>query len=227
MLAADGELVVEVPYLGDMLARLEYDTVYHEHLCYFSVAALLRLCESAGLGVVAVEHQPVHGGSLRVHAVPCTGPDGPRAGHAAAVLEWARKEREEGMTELTRYQRFAADVRANRAAVRGLLERLRGEGASLAAYGAPAKGNTLLNYCGIDTGLVPYTVDKSPLKVGRYTPGTHLPVRPVSTLLEERPDYTLILAWNFADEILQQQAAYRARGGRFIVPIPEPRVLGS
>jgi hypothetical protein len=116
-------------------------------------------------------------------------------------------------------------VAANRRRLLDLLRSLRRDGATLAAYGAPAKGNTLLNYCQIDTDLIPYTVDKNPLKVGRYTPGMHLPVLPVSTLIERRPDYVLILAWNFADEIMRQQREYAARGGRFIVPIPEPTVV--
>ena len=122
-------------------------------------------------------------------------------------------------------EKFAADVENNRAAIRNVLEDLKRQGKTVSAYGAPAKGNTLLNYCGINTDLVSYTVDKSPLKVGLYTPGMHLPVLPAATLLERQPDYALILAWNFAEEIMSQQSEYYDRGGRFIIPIPEPQIV--
>lgn len=216
-----GLVVIEVPYLGDLLDRLEYDTIYHEHLCYFSVTTLLRLCESVGLSIVRMDRRSVHGGSLRMYARRSD----KVGGHAIEVLPWAEQEREKGLTDLRRYQQFAQDVTNNRALIRDFLERLLREGKRVAGYGAPAKGNTLLNYCGIDTRYLAFTVDKSPLKVGLYTPGTHIPVRPVSTLIEEQPDYVLILAWNFADEIVRQQCAYRERGGQFITPVPEPRMV--
>jgi SAM-dependent methyltransferase len=219
LLAPGGLAVIEVPYLGDLLDRLEYDTIYHEHLCYFSVTALMRLCEEAGLAVVRIDRVPVHGGSLRVYA------SADRKEHSPAVRALASGEERLGFTGIERFQELARAVEANRRALVSLLERLHGEGRSLAGYGAPAKGNTLLNYCGIGPRLVPFTVDKNPLKVGKFTPGMHIPVLPVSELLARRPDYTLILAWNFASEILEQQSEYRARGGRFIVPVPEPRIL--
>lgn len=220
LLADDGLAVVEVPYVGDLVDRLEYDTIYHEHLCYFSVTTLMRLCESVDLSVRAIEHVPVHGGSIRMYA----GRAATFGAHAADVVTEAAGERS-GLTRFGTYERLAAAVEANRTALKSLLGRLRSGGRSVAGYGAPAKGNTLLNYCGITVDDLPYTVDRNPLKVGRYTPGTHIPVLPVETLLEHQPDYVLILAWNFADEIIEQQSAYRRRGGRFIVPIPEPRVV--
>ena len=216
-----GLVSLEVPYLGDLLDRVEYDTIYHEHLCYFSVSALRRLCDEAGLCIVRIEHHALHGGTLRLFAVR----EAAGRSHAKDVLDRIARERDAGMTDFARYQRFAAAVRSQREALRALLERLRGEGARLAAYGAPAKGNTLLNYCGIDTGLLEFTVDKSPLKVGLYTPGAHLPVRPVAALAQQRPDYAVILPWNFAEEVTRQQSEYLDMGGRFVLPVPEPRIL--
>jgi hypothetical protein len=220
LLADDGLVVVEVPSLADLMDRLEYDTVYHEHLCYFSVSALMRICEEAGLRMIRVDHYPVHGGSLRVYA----GHARRHPDHSPAVRALAEAERVAGLTTLPRFSAFAREVAATRDRLVRLLTQLREEGKTVAGYGAPAKGNTLLNYCGIDTGLLPYTVDRSPLKVGRYTPGMHIPVLPVETLIERQPDYLLILAWNFAGEIMAQQDAYRQRGGRFIVPIPTPTI---
>lgn len=221
LLAQGGRVVVEVPYVRDLVERLEYDTIYHEHLCYFSVTNLLRLFERAGLRISRVQHVPVHGGSLRVYGRRAE----EDANHAADVLVMAEMEAAMGYTELALYTSMATAVEANREALVTLLRNLRSEGKSVAAYGAPAKGNTLLNFCEIDTKLIPYTVDRNPLKVGTLTPGMHIPVLPVSTLLERRPDYVLILAWNFADEIMRQQAEYREGGGQFILPIPEPRVV--
>lgn len=218
LLDDDGRVIVEIPYLRDLLERLEYDTIYHEHLCYFSVTALMVLFGATGLSIERVDRHPVHGGSLRVYAAPRD----ELAHHAPAAVEMAEEEARLGLTGLPRLEAFAHDVEANRNALVDLLSGLRDDGATLAAYGAPAKGNTLLNYCDIGPDLLPYTVDKNDLKVGLYTPGTHLPVRSISTLEREQPDYTLILAWNFAPEIHHQEAAYRAAGGQFLVPIPEP-----
>ena len=221
LLADDGLVIIEAPYLREMIERLEYDTVYHEHLCYFSVTALRTLCESAGLSLVAVDRVPVHGGSIRMYA----GRRERYPEHSPQALAMIDEERSLGLTTFARFEKFGADVQENRRAVRELLTSLVASGKRVAGYGAPAKGNTLLNYCGIGTDLLPYTVDKSALKVGRYTPGMHLPVKPTATLLEEQPDYVVILAWNFADEIMRQQSEYAARGGRFIIPIPSPRIV--
>jgi C-methyltransferase C-terminal domain/Putative zinc binding domain/Methyltransferase domain len=217
LLTDGGMAVFEVPYLLELLERLEYDTIYHEHLGYFSVIALLRLCEAADLRIARVDRVPVHGGSLRVYAAAISS-------HSAGALDLAEAEKRAGLDSPARYEKFAHDVAVSRALLRKFLCNLRTERRSLAGYGAPAKGNTLLNYCGIDTTFLPYTVDKNELKVGLYTPGMHIPVRPVATLLEERPDDLLILAWNFSGEIMRQQEAYRALGGRFITPVPEPVV---
>ncbi|MFN0178767.1 MAG: class I SAM-dependent methyltransferase [Gemmatimonadales bacterium] len=220
LIADDGQAITEVPYLGDFIDRLEYDTVYHEHLCYFSVTSLMRLAEETGLRIVRIERYPIHGGTIRMYAAPAR----VVADHAESVRVMADAERAAGLTTLPRFTRFAADVEKNRREVVTTLTDLKAAGKTVAGYGAPAKGNTLLNYCRIGPDLLPYTVDKSPLKVGKLTPGTHIPVLPVDTLLARQPDYVLILAWNFAAEIMAQQAEYHRRGGRFIVPVPTPTV---
>jgi hypothetical protein len=213
-----GVVSIEVPYLVHLLDRLEYDTIYHEHLSYFSVRALAQAFARAGLAIFEVQPLSVHGGSLRILA---------RAGteHATAVSELIERERARGLEELETYHAFARKVAENRRALVGLLRELRAQGRRIAAYGAPAKGNTLLNTCGIGTDLVEYTVDKNPLKVGSYTPGMHIPIRPVEFLAQDRPDHALILPWNLAAEILEQERLYREKGGQFLVPIPEPRIL--
>ena len=221
LIRADGLVVVEVPELTPMLDRLEYDTIYHEHLSYFSVTSLMALFESAGLAIIRVDRFTVHGGSLRVHGVKQSA----RPNHAADVMHIAASEDAAGLASIDRYRKFAADVSGNRDALLRLLEDILSEGRDLAGYGAPAKGNTLLNYCGIGTDILPFTVDRSSLKVGLLTPGMHIPVLPVAALVERQPDYALILAWNFADEIVRQQREYASRGGQFIIPIPEPRVI--
>jgi hypothetical protein len=221
LLDEGGLAVVEVPYVLDLIERLEYDTIYHEHLCYFSVSTLARLCDAVGLSIQRMDHVPVHGGSLRMYAAARQD----QKGHSNEVLAWLERESCLGLTDISLYERFASSVEENRKAILYLLNALRAEGKVVAAYGAPAKGNTLLNYCGIDPNLVPYTVDKNPMKVGLYTPGMHIPVLAVSTLLERQPDYVLMLAWNFAAEIIEQQQEYRNRGGQFIIPIPKPRIV--
>ncbi len=221
LLTDDGMLIVEVPYLGELLDHLEYDTVYHEHLCYFSISALMRLFEIAKLRIVRVDHVSVHGGSIRVYG----GKQTTYADHAAEITALAKKEKDAGMVDLPSYIEFNEKVKANGEAIISMLKELHRDGKTVVGYGAPAKGNTLLNYCGIGTDLLDYTVDKNPMKVGLYTPGMHIPVLPASKLLEDQPDYVMILAWNFADEIMQQQQEYQRRGGKFIIPIPHPKIV--
>ncbi len=222
LVADDGLVIVEVPYLRELVNRLEYDTIYHEHLCYFSVTALASLYRRAGLRIVRVDEVAVHGGSLRVYAAPEAQAERYDAGEVTAYLE---HEARAGLNEFATFARFARDVDQHRRALRELLSELVAAGHALAGYGAPAKGNTLLNYCGIGPDLLPYTVDKNPLKIGLLTPGTHIPVLAVAALDKRQPDDVLILAWNFAEEIMRQQAAHRGRSGRFIIPLPKPEVV--
>jgi SAM-dependent methyltransferase len=217
LVSPHGYVVVEVPTAQDMLQRLEYDTIYHEHLSYFALAPLSRLAAQAGLRIARVDRVSVHGGSMRVYFQH-------GSGDAAEIGVPLAAERAAGVTTLAAWQSFARLAERNRVLLRDLIEREVASGVRLAGYGAPAKGNTLLNFCRIGPDLVPFTVDRNPLKVGRYTPGMHLPVRNVDELEAFRPDLILLLAWNFADEVRQQQAAHSARGGRWIIPIPTPHV---
>lgn len=219
MIAPDGLVIVEAPYVGEMLDRLEYDTIYHEHLSYFSIGALARLAEEAGLSLVRVDHVAIHGGSLRAHF----GAPGAWPAHGAAVAAAIADERHRGLADPARYVRFADDVAANRAALRALVGELAAAGRTLAGYGAPAKATTLLNYCGLGADAVAFTVDRNPLKVGAFVPGVGVPILPVEALAERQPDVALIFPWNLAAEIAAQQAAYRAAGGRFYLPLPMPR----
>jgi novobiocin biosynthesis protein NovU/D-mycarose 3-C-methyltransferase len=223
VLAKDGVALIEVPHAGAMVDRLAFDTIYHEHLCYFSLAVLQRLFARFGLAVVDATRLPIHGGSLLVEVAHDDGPYQLR-GRVERLLE---RERQRGLAALATWRRFAKRVVRLREEVPAFLDQLRANGLRLAGYGAPAKGNTLLCYCGIGTDRLPYLVDKSPFKQGLLTPGQHLPVHDPRRLLEDRPDAVLILAWNFAEEIVAQQAEYRRCGGRFIVPVPRPRFLDA
>jgi novobiocin biosynthesis protein NovU/D-mycarose 3-C-methyltransferase len=221
VLAPEGIFVFEAPYVRDMLDRLEFDAIYHEHLSYFSIAALSTLFERHGMEIFDIAYVPVQGGSLRVF-VKRRG-----AGHTVtdAPGRYRDEERRCGLQQLGPYDAFARRVHELRSSLLGLLGRLRGEGKRIAAYAASAKGTTLLNFTGIGGDVVEYIVDKNPLKQGMFSPGKHLPVLPVEHLRNDRPDYLLLLAWNFADEVLQQQQDYVRAGGRFILPVPSPRVI--
>jgi SAM-dependent methyltransferase len=220
LLAPEGIAIIEVPWVRELVDQLEFDTIYHEHLSYFSLTALVPLVERHGLVIADVETVPIHGGSLRLWV---THGDASRRGERVRAL--LEREREEGLHRREYYAGFAGRVQALGESLRALLRRLKGEGHSIAGYGASAKGSTLLNCFGIGNELLDFVVDRSTVKQGLFTPGTHLPIKPTEALLTEMPAYVLLLTWNFADEILEQQAEYRRRGGQFIIPVPAPRLV--
>ena len=222
LLSDEGVFQLEAPYLLELLQRAEFDTIYHEHFFYFSLKALEHVIERHGLRIFDVKFFPqVHGGSTRV-SVCRTGAGRAQTPVARHALE---REQDAGVGDFTTYAKFADRVAGIRSRLLELLQSLRRDGTRVAAYGAAAKGNTLLNYCGIGPDLLEYVADKNPLKQGLYTPGMHLPVVEAARLAADQPDYTLILAWNMADEIVAEQQAYREGGGRFIVPIPDPALI--
>ncbi len=224
LLKADGLAVIEVPYVKDLIDRCEFDTIYHEHLCYFSMTALHHLFRLHRLVIQDVERLPIHGGSLRLFV---TVQDGPRAWGRprSRVEELLAEEAAWGAGRLEVYEAFARRVRGVRERLRQLLTGLRRQGKRLAAYGAAAKGSVLLNYVGIGPDLLDFVVDRSPHKQGRYIPGVRVPIYPPPHLLDAMPDYVLVLVWNILDEVVRQQEGYRRRGGRFIVPIPEATIV--
>jgi hypothetical protein len=222
LLSKTGVFVAEVPYLVDLLEHVEYDTIYHEHLSYFAIGPLVRLFERAGLELFDVQRQQVHGGSVRVFA------GWPRRHERSPRLTDAiKREREAGLAQAGVYEEFARRIRRSRDALRTLVSSLKSEGRVVAALGASAKGNTLLNYCGLTSREVSFVADSTPLKQGLFTPGTRIPIREERVLLEERPYATILLAWNYADAIIPRFASYLSSGGRFIHPIPEARVIAA
>jgi SAM-dependent methyltransferase len=220
LLKPDGVVVIEAPYVGELIRNLEFDTIYHEHFSYFSLTAVEIIARRHGMQVADVDLVKIHGGSLRLFithagAAPVT----------AKVIDMLARERAMGMHEAAYYDDFSGKIWRLKAELVGHLQSLKKAGHSIAAYGASAKGSTLLNAFGIGREILDFVADRSTLKQGLYTPGNHIPIVPPAALAERAPDYALLLTWNFADEVLAQQKAYRDAGGHFIVPLPTVRIV--
>ena len=221
LLRDEGTATFEFPHLLRLVDELQYDTIYHEHFSYFSFATIREILEHHGLEAYDVEELWTHGGSLRVYAQHAGGTHA----RSAAVGELLAREDAAGLRDSARYARFAEDVKESKRALLDLLIRLRREGRTIAGYGAPGKGNTLLNYCAIRTDLVDFTVDRNPYKHGLFTPGTHIPIHAPERIDEERPDHLLVLPWNLVEEISAQLEYVAEWGAKLIVPIPLATVI--
>ena len=218
LLRDDGVITMEFPHLLQLIANNQYDTIYHEHFSYFSFLSVSKIFEAHGLVLFDVEELPTHGGSLRIygkHREDTSKPVGARA------TELSQRELDLGFGRVETYLNFGQKVEATKRRLLRFLIDAKNDGHSIVGYGAPGKGNTLLNYCGIRTDFIDYTVDRNPYKHGKFTPGTHIPIFPPQRIDETKPDFVLILPWNFKDEIMAQMAHIRSWGGKFVVPIPD------
>jgi novobiocin biosynthesis protein NovU/D-mycarose 3-C-methyltransferase len=216
-------IAFEVPYVVDFFEHTEYDTIYHEHLSYISVRAIEALVKDSAFMLARVDHYPIHGGSILFHLRHRSSKAKPHASVAQAL----EKENEMRLAEPATWKNFAQRVNHIRAELPALLRKLKAQGKRIIGYGASAKGNTLLNTCGLTVKELDYIIDNTPFKQNKIAPGSWIPVRPPEMLLNDQPDYALLLAWNFAPEIIKRESEYQKRGGRFIVPIPEPKVVES
>ena len=218
LLKADGVITVEFPHLMRLMEENQFDTIYHEHFSYFSLLTAEKIFAKHGLAVYDVEELPTHGGSLRVYARHAEDRSKPVT---ESVLELRSKEKTYGLDRIESYSRFSEQVRETKRKILDFLIMVKRQGKTVAGYGAPGKGNTLLNYCGIRTDFLEYTVDRNPYKQGKYLPGTHIPIHPPERIRETKPDYVFILPWNFKEEIMRQMAFVREWDAKFVVPIPE------
>ena len=222
LLKPEGVITMEFPHLMRLMAENQFDTIYHEHFSYFSFRTAERVFARHGLTLFDMEELPTHGGSLRIYA--CHSESG-KEPVTARIQELREREKAAGFDRLDTYSRFAAQVAETKRHLLAFLIEAKRQGKTIAGYGAPAKGNTLLNYCGVRGDFLDYTVDRSPHKQGLYLPGTHIPIYAPEKVRETRPDYLLILPWNLKTEIVEQMAYIREWGGRFVVPIPQVEVL--
>jgi len=218
LLKDDGVAVIEAPYVKDLVDHCEFDTIYHEHLCYFSVTALNQLFKQHDLSLNRVVRLSLHGGSLRLFV-------GKIKKVEESVTELLELEKSSGVDKVSYYQDFSERVNLIKESLKTLLQDLKSKGNSIAAYGAAAKGSTLINTSGIGTELIDFVVDKNVHKQGLFMPGQHIPIYSPDVILEKMPNFMLILPWNVTNEILSQQKEYIAKGGKFIVPIPEPKII--
>jgi len=220
LLDNNGIFVMEFPYLLDLIDKNEFDTIYHEHLSYFSITPLVKLFGKHNLRIIDIKKMPVHGGSIRVYVAKTNS----KHKQKSAVKDFLHNEVLKKIDKRSIYDDFARRVKVIKRDLVDYLKDLKKQGKKVIGYGAAAKGNVLLNYCGIKTNLLDYIVDSISYKQGRYTPGTHIPIYPELRIEKDMPDYVLLLAWNFADEILKKQVKYRERGGQFIITIPYLRI---
>lgn len=220
LLSNEGIFIFEAPYLGNLIRLLEYDTIYHEHLSYLSLKPIQLLVEKLGMEVIDVQERDIHGGSFRVFIS--------KSGHYPKnqrVGEFEKKEHSLALSDVPSLREFSQKVSLNKSKLLNLLHELKRSGKKIAAVSTPAKGMTLLNYCKIGPEILDFATEKSSLKIGKFTPGMHIPIKPDSALIAEEVDYALLLAWNFADEIIYNLKEYREKGGKFIIPIPEPKII--
>jgi hypothetical protein len=221
LLKPQGVITIEFPHLLNLVEQNQFDTMYHEHFSYFSFITAEKIFAAHGLTLFDVEELPTHGGSLRIYACHADDESKPRTERAVAMNE---RELHAGMTKMEYYSAFGENVKETKRKLLGFLINARRDGKTIVGYGAPGKGNTLLNYCGIRTDFLDYTVDRNPYKHGKFLPGTHIPIYTPEKISETKPDYILILPWNFKDEIMAQMAHVKEWGAKFVVPIPELRI---
>lgn len=218
LLENKGAFVFEVHWVGNLIGEGGFDQIYSEHLCYFSLNALLPLIRKFGFEIFNMELVPIHGQSMRVYV-------GKGLDRSEAVDNFLEKEKKLGLLKAETFLKFAKKVKNNSRKLRNLLIRFKSEGKKVVGYGAPAKGNTLLNYYKINENLLDFIVDTTPFKQGLYTPGSHIRIYPPDKLKEARPDYLLLLAWNYADAIMAKETDFRKRGGKFIIPVPDVKIV--
>jgi len=221
LIGNNGIFIFEIPYLVDLIKKLEFDTIYHEHLSYYSLLPLIHWTNQFGLEIFDIQKQNVHGGSLRIFVSQKNKFD-----VNVSVKKFIDEEYKLGLDSIEIYHKFSANVNDLKENLKKLLNQLKKENKSIFGYGAPAKGNVLLNYCNIDTEILEFIIDTTTLKQGRYTPGTHIPVISPEKVMEKgKDDVALLLAWNYENEILEKEQSFRKQGGKFLVPIPKPRLL--
>lgn len=220
LLEDEGVFIFEVPYSLILIQDMLYDTIYHEHLGYISVKPIVPFFKRHGMDVFDIEMVQTHGGSLRVFA----GKEGKRK-ISAVVKEYVEKEEKAKLHSIETLRKFALGVKKHRQELMSMLNDIKRQGKGIVGVGAPAKGNTLLNYCKIDNDILDYITERAETKIGLYTPGTHIHIVPDQKLMEDKPDYALLLSWNLADEIIKNLGDYKKQGGKFIIPMPHPRVV--
>lgn len=225
LLKPDGVAIIENHYVKDLIDQVEFDVIYHEHLCYYSLTSFINLFKQHGLKAVDVERIPMQGGSLRMYFQREDGPRSFEAEGRKNIDSLLASEKEWGMDSETFYKNFGQKVNDLRQSLRDLLAEIKASHKRISVYGASAKSTTLLNYFGIGQETIDYVVDRSTVKQNHYTPGTHLLINSPDQLLQDRPEFVLLLAWNFAEEVLKQQDAYRKQGGKFIIPIPKIQIV--